>query len=134
MSIRIKMGSFIQRHLPPEVQDAMTALASLSSNSGGGSTTNGNTTTKMKLRFLLDEVNTGRADERHEFAILTTTPLKVVLAEYARQQGICLRLIRFTFNGNVLFMSQIRKKTPQDFGKQMLSLSGLSSCISCSSI
>ena len=52
--------------------------------------------------------------DRRTFRIGSTTLLKTIFDEYGEQCGMSLRSLRFTWNGNTVFLSSIKNKTPNE--------------------
>ena len=124
-----KMESFITRYRPPNHQNTMTNAANLSTTnesitqSIGHVSADYNSTstkrrvetagTKMKLIFVDKDASGGK---RQNFDTLSSATLKSVFTEYANGRGLSLRSLRFSYNENTLFLSQVGKKALKDTG------------------
>ena len=51
--------------------------------------------------------------ERHTLSIGSSTTLKTLFNDYARERGDSLRALRFSYRGNTLFLSSAGNKTPE---------------------
>lgn len=67
--------------------------------------------TETHIRLIL-ECN-GNGGERHTLSIGSSTTLKSLFNDYAKERGDSLRSLRFSYRGKALFLSSVGKKTPE---------------------
>jgi hypothetical protein len=75
---------------------------------------NGSGTNNMKLYFVNGAVDDG--DNRITIDFVSSTIVKILFADYAEKRGVSLRSLRFAYDGQPLFLSQIGKRTPYQLG------------------
>ena len=67
----------------------------------------------ITLRFLQGQ-DKDEFTFRHQFVISTAAALKTVFTTYSDTRGISLKTLRFSYGGKILFLSQIKNKTPTE--------------------
>jgi len=69
-------------------------------------------------KILLTLVDDTNENDRHSFHIGSSTTLKSLFIAYAQKRGVSLRLLRFSYDGNTLFLSSAGNKTPDELNFQ----------------
>ena len=64
--------------------------------------------TQIQLILVCD----ANKDVRHVLSIGSSTTLKTLFNDYAKERGDSLRTLRFSYRGSTLFLSSVGKKTP----------------------
>ena len=70
--------------------------------------------TNMTLYFVNGAVDDG--DNRITIDFVSSTIVKTLFTDYAEKRGVSLRSLRFAYDGQPLFLSQIGKRTPDQLG------------------